>query len=129
MKKLFSIIALFVATLCINSCAKPGEEVFHTDNSITAIEIRSTTSVSAPAIQGKINQETGSIVFEIPPTLRNSFDPKAVKVRATGVGYDVFITPSLSGIKDLSSGYEITCTAKMTGESRTYVLKTKYTSK
>lgn len=80
------------------------------------------------AVNGVINQETGEIQFAIPKVYRNDYDPTRVKVKAT-VGYDVKITPSLMGIKDLDNGgngMEIKATATMTGETKTYILKAYY---
>lgn len=80
------------------------------------------------AVKGIIDQETGEISFPIPKTMRNDYDPSRVKLKAT-VGYDVRITPSLLGIKDLDNdgnGLKITVTATMTGESRDYILKAYY---
>ena len=80
------------------------------------------------AVTGVINQETGEILFAIPKVFRNDYDPTRVKVKAT-IGYDVKLTPSLMGIKDLDNGgngLEVKATATMTGETKTYVLKAYY---
>ena len=63
--------------------------------------------------------------FPIPRKLKSTFDITKLKVRAT-VGYDVKITPSLSGIKDLSDPYEISVEATQTGEVSTYILQAYY---
>ena len=82
-------------------------------------------------VTGVINQETGEIKFPIPSDLRprtNSegkrivqFDPSRVKLRAS-VGYDVRITPSLSGIHDLSGNFEVDVLAVQTGKSKHYTM-------
>lgn len=74
-------------------------------------------------VEGKDNAFT--IDFPIPRKLRSSFDLTKLKVKAT-VGYDVKITPSLSGIKDLSDPYEVKVEATQTGQVKTYVLQAYY---
>lgn len=109
-------------------CAKPDSEFLHTDNTISSIIMYPESGRSDRAVNGVINQETGEISFPIPKVFRNDYDPTRVKVKAT-IGYDVKITPSLLGIQDLDNvgkGLEVTVTATMTGESRTYVLKAYY---
>lgn len=124
MKVILKLSAIVLALVSVLSCAKPGEEFLHTDNTITTIWITPPDNATR-IIYGDINEETGDITFEISRADRLYFDSKQLKVRAT-VGYDVMITPSLLGIKDLSKGMTITVTAQMTGESREYNLKVVY---
>lgn len=107
------------------ACQKPDKEFLHDDNTISSILLLPAVSTVSTTISGDINQETGEILFAIPKNLRSSIDITNVKVRAT-VGYDVVITPSLSGIKDLSEAYPITVTATQTGESKDYTLRAYY---
>lgn len=106
------------------SCAKAGEEFLHTDNTISNIWIMPSDNTTK-LIYGNINNETGEILFEISRENRLYFNSKSLKVKAT-VGYDAFITPSLLGIKDLSSDFPIQVEAIQTGEVRNYVLKVIY---
>ena len=122
MKKIFAILCVAVVSMLTFSCQKPDQEFLHSDNTISSILLLPTVSTT---ITGEINQETGEILFSIPKNLRSSIDITSVKVRAT-VGYDVVITPSLSGIKDLSEEYPITVTATQTGESKNYTLRAFY---
>lgn len=64
----------------------------------------------------------GQDLFPISKSLQSYFDIRQVKVRAN-VGYDVRITPSLSGIKNLEEEYAITVTATQTGRSKNYTLR------
>lgn len=73
-------------------------------------------------VSGQIDQQTGKILFPISKSLQSYFDIRQVKVRAN-VGYDVRITPSLSGIKNLEEEYAITVTATQTGRSKNYTLR------
>lgn len=107
------------------SCQKPDSEFLHSDNTISSVLLLPAVSTVSTTISGEINQETGEILFAIPKNLRSSIDITKVKVRAT-VSYDVVITPSLSGIKDLSEEYPITVTATQTGESKNYTLRAYY---
>lgn len=107
------------------SCLKADEEFLHDDNTISSILLLPAESTVSTTISGEINQETGEILFSIPKNLRSSIDITKVKVRAT-VSYDVVITPSLSGIKDLSEAYPITVTATQTGNSKAYTLRAFY---
>lgn len=112
------------------SCAKPGEEFRHEDNSIRNISITPAAGTSSATITGVIStaagkEDTFNVDFPIPRKLKSTFDITKLKVRAT-VGYDVKITPSLSGIKDLSDPYEISVEATQTGEVSTYILQAYY---
>lgn len=128
MKHIYRIIVVLGALAALFGCAKPDSEFLHTDNTISSIIMYPESGRSDRAVNGVINQETGEISFPIPKVFRNDYDPTRVKVKAT-VGYDAKITPSLLGIKDLDNGgngLEVTVTATMTGESKTYVLKAYY---
>ncbi|MBR2856290.1 MAG: hypothetical protein IKB85_02530 [Bacteroidales bacterium] len=125
MKKIFAILVIAAASMVTFSCQKPDSEFLHSDNTISSVLLLPAVSTVSTTISGEINQETGEILFAIPKNLRSSIDITKVKVRAT-VSYDVVITPSLSGIKDLSEEYPITVTATQTGESKNYTLRAYY---
>lgn len=125
MKKIFAILVIAAASVVTFSCQKPDSEFLHSDNTISSVLLLPAVSTVSTTISGEINQETGEILFAIPKNLRSSIDITKVKVRAT-VSYDVVITPSLSGIKDLSEEYPITVTATQTGESKNYTLRAYY---
>ena len=131
------MMSMAVALTAI-SCQKADQEPVHDDNTIHEIMMYSTSTPeeldglpSPQPVSGVINQETGEIMFPIPGEYRprtNSegkkiiqFDPKRVKLRAS-VGYDVRITPVLTGIHDLSGHFEIDVVAVQTGQSKHYVL-------
>lgn len=124
MKYLLSAAAIMILA---GSCAKADPEYDHTDNTISAIYIAPAFASISATVSGKINQETGEILFPIGKRLASSFDLTKIKVRAN-VPYDVQITPSLSGIKDLSEPYTITVTATQTGVSKKYTLQAYYSS-
>ena len=125
MKKIFTILIAASMSMLAVSCLKADEEFLHDDNTISSILLLPAESTVSTTISGEINQETGEILFSIPKNLRSSIDITKVKVRAT-VSYDVVITPSLSGIKDLSEAYPITVTATQTGNSKAYTLRAFY---
>lgn len=128
MKNIFKIITALALLVGLSGCAKPESEFLHSDNTISSIIMYPENGRTDRAVNGVIDQEKGEIMFPIPKVFRNDYDPSKVKVKAT-VGYDVKITPSLLGIKDLDNGgngLEIVVTATMTGESKTYVLKAYY---
>ena len=125
MKRILFIFSVIAASLLTFSCQKPDSEFLHDDNTIRSILLLPAMSTVSTTITGEINQETGEILFAIPKTLRSSIDITQVKVRAT-VGYDVVVTPSLSGIKNLEEEYPITVTATQTGESKNYTLRAYY---
>ncbi len=129
MKYLKHITISLVSLLVMGACAQPEPLYLHDDNTIHSIIItpgpdENGNSISASVV-GEINNETGEIIFTVPRADRQKFDATAVKVRAT-VNYDVQITPSLSGIKDLSDWYDISVTATMTGQSKGYKLIVDY---
>jgi len=126
MKTIFRFFILCAVLAFCSACAEPEKEFLHTDNTISSIIMYPEDGRSDRAVKGIIDQETGEILFPIPKLMRNDYDPSRVKVKAT-VGYDVKITPSLLGIKNLDNeGLEILVTATMTGESKKYVLKAYY---
>lgn len=125
MKKIFAILCAAVVCLLTSGCQKADEEFIHDNVQISSVLLLPAVSTISTTINGEINQETGEILFAIPKNLRSSIDITSVKVRAT-VGYDVVITPSLSGIKDLSEEYPITVTATQTGNSKNYTLRAYY---
>ena len=125
--RLFALV--FCLTLVVN-CAKPGEEYLHEDNSISSIFIVPASGTVSATINGVIapvpgKEDAYTIDFPIPRKLKSSFDLTKLKVKAT-VGYDVKITASLSGIKDLSEPYEISVEATQTGKVRKYTLQAYY---
>lgn len=121
--KLFRyLIPACIAALVMGACAKPDEEFVHDDPTISAIYISPAFSDVPATVSGQIDQQTGKILFPISKSLQSYFDIRQVKVRAS-VGYDVRITPSLSGIKNLEEEYAITVTATQTGRSKNYTLR------
>lgn len=123
------MFVLCMAAIAVSSCRKPGAEFLHTDNTISSIWITPADDATR-IIYGQINEdvEPAEIVFEIPRTSRPYFpDLSRLKVKAI-VGYDAFVSPSLLGIKDLTSDFHIFVTANQTGETREYVLSAKYLS-
>ena len=125
MKRILLILTAAVSGLLSYSCQKPDSEFLHDDNTISEIVLQPAMSTVSTTIFGTIDQETGEILFAIPKNLRSQIDITQVKVRAT-VKYDVKITPSLSGIKNLEEEYPITVTATQTGESKSYTLRAYY---
>lgn len=127
------VLRLFTLVFCLTlvaNCAKPGEEYLHEDNSISSIFIVPASGTVSATINGVIapvpgKEDAYTIDFPIPRKLKSSFDLTKLKVKAT-VGYDVKITPSLSGIKDLSEPYEISVEATQTGKVRKYTLQAYY---
>ena len=107
-----------IATIFMVSCAKADPEFEHTDSSIHSIEIQ--PAGGGAGLAGFTDETTGEIFFPIPKTLRDKYDVTSLMVRAN-LEYDAYITPSLSGLKDLSEPYEITVTGG-DGGSRTYTL-------
>lgn len=129
MKNIFKYIFVSMAAMAVCACAKPAEEFLHTDNKISSIWIIPATDATR-IIYGEIDDsvEPAVITFGIPRTARPYFpDLSQLKVKAI-VGYDAFVSPSLLGIKDLSSDFHITVTASQTGEVREYILRAEYLS-
>ncbi len=127
------ILRLFAIVFClplVMNCAKPGEEYLHEDNRISSIFIVPANATVSAIVNGVIapvpgKEDAYTIDFPVPRKLKSSFDLTKLKVKAT-VGYDVKITPSLSGIKDLSEPYEISVEATQTGKVRKYTLQAYY---
>lgn len=127
MKKAFGYFIVFAVLLTTVSCAKPDEEYLHTDNTISSIWITPADDATR-VVYGDIDEDTGIILFSIPRASRPYFPTlTSLKIRAI-IGYDAVITPSLSGIKDLTSDFPITVTATMIGEDRNYILRAEYSS-
>lgn len=122
MKLLKHLTLALLAALAAGSCAKPDDEFVHDDATISAIYISPAFSDVPATVSGEIDQQTGKILFPIRKSLQSYFDIRQVKVRAN-VGYDVRITPSLSGIKNLEEEYAITVTATQTGRTKNYTLR------
>ena len=139
MKKILLILSAALA-LSLSSCAVPDEDFVHDDASINAIYLCTTQkdatgkelSISFP---GVINQDTGEINFLVTKDKRRQIDLLAVKIRAN-VAYDAFIRVTreggaevdrtLYGIHDISSGIDLTVTARMTGTTKDYHLTAQY---
>lgn len=129
-KYIIGLLLLILSLPLAVNCAKPGGEYLHEDNAIHSIMITPATGTTSATVEGVIKPVEGkdnafTIDFPIPRKLRSSFDLTKLKVKAT-VGYDVKITPSLSGIKDLSDPYEVKVEATQTGQVKTYVLQAYY---
>ena len=129
-KYIIGLLLLILSLPLVVNCAKPGEEYIHDDNTIHSIMSTPATGTTSATVEGVIKPVEGkdnafTIDFPIPRKLRSSFDLTKLKVKAT-VGYDVKITPSLSGIKDLSDPYEVKVEATQTGQVKTYVLQAYY---
>ena len=121
------ILRLFTLVFClplVMNCAKPGKEYLHEDNSISSIFIVPANATVSATVSGVIAPVPGK-EDAYTRKLRSSFDLTKLKVKAT-VGYDVKITPSLCGIKDLSEPYEISVEATQTGKVRKYTLQAYY---
>lgn len=127
LRKYLSVLAAAaLALFSAGSCAEPDEEFIHTDSRILSIEIQ--PAGGGAGIAGVIDETTGEIFFPIPKASREKFDVTRLVVRAE-VEYDTFISPSLTGLKDLSSRdnpFTITVTAG-NGNYRTYTLWAFYT--
>ncbi len=116
------LIACVAFAMLVSACQKPDSEFVHDDPTITAASISPVKSIIATTVNGTINQETGEILFPIPKKVAEYYDLHNLRVRVN-VGYDVKLSPSLSGVKDLSEEYEVTATATMTGNTKKYTLR------
>lgn len=127
LRKYLAVLAVAALTaFTVWSCAEPEDEFLHTDSRILSIEIQ--PAGGGAGIAGVIDETTGEIFFPIPNKDREKYDITNLMVRAE-VEYDTFITPSLTGLKDLSdrdTPFTITVTAGDEG-SRTYTLWAFYT--
>ena len=129
MKDIVRYISVLAAIMIAGACAKPDTEFLHWDNTISSIWITPATDATR-IVYGEIDDsvDPAVITFGIPRTSRPYFpDLSRLKVKAI-VGYDAFVSPSLLGIKDLSSDFHITVTASQTGETKEYILRAKYLS-
>lgn len=127
MKTLYKYLSICAALLAAAGCAKPDPEFVHDDCTISAIYITTPLSTTAAQIQGDINAETGEIMFVIHKREASAWRTEdggmtKVKVKAN-IGYDAYITPSLSGLWDLSEPVTVTVSAPMTGASKNYTLQ------
>ena len=139
MKKILRYLFFAVAALMLAACQKPDEEPLHTDNTIHEIMMYSTSTPeeldgrpTPQPVSGIINQETGEIKFPVSRDYRPRKTPEGktivfydftrVKLRAS-VGYDVEITPPLTGIHDISEGMDVEVLAVQTGEVKHYSIR------
>lgn len=127
LRKYLAVLAAAAFTFfAAGSCAEPDDEFLHTDSRILSIEVQ--PAGGGAGIAGVIDETTGEIYFPISNRDREKYDITKLMVRAE-VEYDTFITPSLTGLKDLSdrdNPFTITVTAGDKG-SRTYTLWAFYT--
>lgn len=105
----------------MSGCQKVGIEHLHDNCEISSIAITNFGFPILQILEGKINQETGEILFPIPKVLKSQFNLKQLNVKAN-IGYDAKIEPPLTGLKDLSEEFKITVTATMTGRTKEYTL-------
>lgn len=120
--KYLKYLAVFATMLLAGSCAQPDDEFAHTDVQIKEIYISSDMTGVTVTVTGTIDQQTGEILFPIRKSVKDKVDKTRLKVRAN-VPYDVRITPSLSGLKDLTDPYAITVRNTQTGETKNYTLQ------
>lgn len=123
MKKILLISLILPLLIC--GCSKVGIEHLHDNCEISSIDITNFGFPISHTVPGKINQETGEILFPIPKELKKQFDLTKLKVRAN-VAYDAIISPSLTGLKNLYEANNITVTARMTGKSKNYTIRAYY---
>ena len=139
MKKL-SIIVLSLLALAFSGCKQVEMPFTHEDSDVVITSMlmwnlphKNITSdskfavkesVEATITQGEPN-EVGEIVFIVPRTKRSYWDLTEVYLQAT-VGYDLYITPSIAGAKDLTLDDEgkprltVTVKSKRTGFEKKY---------
>ena len=117
--------AAVLALMLLGGCGKVGQEVLHDSCEITSADISNFGFDISQTVSGKINQETGEILFPIPKELKHQFDITKLKVRAN-VRYDAIIRPSLTGLKDLTEAFPVTVTATMTGLTKEYTFRAYY---
>ncbi|BBL06077.1 MULTISPECIES: hypothetical protein [Alistipes] len=127
LRRYFAVLATAALTaFAAGSCAEPEDEFLHTDSRLLSIEVQ--PAGGGAGIAGVIDETTGEVYFPIPKKEREKYDITSLMVRAE-VEYDTFITPSLTGLKDLSdrdNPFTITLTAGDKG-TRTYTLWAFYT--
>lgn len=129
--KTFKILIAALGMLFCAGCAKPeyGDEVhkadfLHDDCIIHSIYCYPVNADQPTQVAGIIDNEEGTIVFEIPNNkYRKFYDVTNLKIKAN-IAYDAVISPALSSkVWDLSEPVEITVTAKMTGRSKKYSIE------
>lgn len=129
--KTIKVILTAIAIAALSGCAKPeyGDQQYkadflHDDCTIHSIYCYPVDAPVITQIAGKIDNEAGTIAFEIPNDKnRKYYDVTALKLKAN-IGYDAVISPSMSSdIWDLSEGKEFTVTATMTGKSKKYIIE------
>lgn len=127
LRRYFAVLATAALTaFAAGSCAESEDEFLHTDSRLLSIEVQ--PAGGGAGIAGVIDETTGEVYFPIPKKEREKYDITSLMVRAE-VEYDTFITPSLTGLKDLSdrdNPFTITLTAGDKG-TRTYTLWAFYT--
>lgn len=101
MKTIKILFAAVLGMALVSSCAKADQNYVHTDSRIITIEIQ--PDGGGTPIMGVIDETTNEIFFPIPRRFRDAYDVTKLMVRAE-LPYDAYITPSLSGDKDLSDG-------------------------
>lgn len=106
-------------SLGFSACADADPEFVHTTNFISAMELRNGRTADAAVIYGTINEYdrngqilpvgfapedaeggSGVIIFSVPQSQKDDFDLTSCYLRAT-VTWDEFISPSLSGLKNI----------------------------
>ncbi len=119
--------------LCLASCAKPDVdpaydmEKYPINCSVIAAYCTPLQSVKATQISGEISTEPDSdgkysIVFKIPRTEAKYYDLTQLKVKVN-LDYDVYVTPSLDGVKDLDDKtLEIKIYSPISGDEKVYVI-------
>ncbi len=117
----YTMIIVGITTLLFfTSCDNAKEIVLRSNCEINSITIRS--SISGTEYLGKITDD--QIVFVIPSSARDKVDITKLYVVAN-LPIEAAVKPSLSGLKDLSSPYDITVTAG-DGSKKNYTLIVMY---
>ena len=144
MKKIYCLLFAAAGILC-GGCVKADPEFVHTGTMIQACYCVSktyTTQQVAGAIYefdkdgnevygDALNEKSveggyGLIIFNIPNSLKRYIDIKECKVNAN-TQLDQFITPPLTGLKDISGDGIIVCVEqKSAGTYRYYRIKGQY---
>ena len=123
MKTLKYFVIAFVA-LSFWSCAKADDAFIHDSNQIAEITISGIGDFVKP-LKGTIDETTGKILFAVSKKDRPYFPDLSKLMVAATVGLDAKITPSLTGVKDLTSAFKITVTSGI-GTTREYELQAYY---
>jgi hypothetical protein len=119
MKTIKLYISLLVIALCavsFSSCEDHDPIVRKSDCTITSITARG--SATGTEYTGAIDDD--QIVFNIPSSESSTVDITKLYVTAN-LPIEAIISPSLTGLKDLSSPYNVTVTAG-DGTKKTYTL-------